>query len=97
MLLDEPSAALDPRHTSELAALLRKLNQEENLTMLMVTHDLNQPLRVGGLSLVLKEGQMRYFGPTASLLATSVLEEAFQHSFLYLDHPSGEGKVIISE
>ncbi|MDR1487899.1 MAG: ABC transporter ATP-binding protein [Deltaproteobacteria bacterium] len=97
MLLDEPAAALDPKHTSELSALLRKLNQEEKLTMLIVTHDLNQPLRAAGLSLVLAAGRMSYFGPTASLLESKVLEDAFQHHFLYLEHPSGQGKVVISE
>jgi iron complex transport system ATP-binding protein len=97
MLLDEPAAALDPKHTAELSALLRRLNQEEELTMLMVTHDLNQPLRALGLSLVLSGGRLRFFGPTSSLLASNVLEQAFQHRFLYLDHPSGQGKVILSE
>lgn len=96
MLLDEPAASLDPRHAAELASLLRRLNTEKGLTMLMVTHDLNHPLRAGGLALVLKSGRRRYFGPVEGLEG-EVLERAFEHGFLYLDHPSGGGRVIISQ
>ncbi|MDR2386899.1 MAG: ABC transporter ATP-binding protein, partial [Deltaproteobacteria bacterium] len=37
MLLDEPAASLDPRHASDLASLLGQLNQETNLTVIMIT------------------------------------------------------------
>ncbi len=40
LLLDEPSAALDSRHQEKLYKLLRKLCDEENMTVLMVEHDI---------------------------------------------------------
>jgi iron complex transport system ATP-binding protein len=97
MLLDEPAASLDPRHASELAALLRELNRGRGLTMLMITHDLNHPLRAGGQALVLKSGRRLYFGPVDGLLDRGILEAAFDHRFTYLDHPSGSGRVVLSE
>ncbi|MDR2366561.1 MAG: ABC transporter ATP-binding protein [Deltaproteobacteria bacterium] len=96
MLLDEPAASLDPRHASELAALLEKLNRGQGLTVVMVTHDLNHPLRAGGLALVLAEGERRYFGPASGLLENGVLEKAFRHGFLYLDHPDGRGRLVVA-
>ena len=39
LLLDEPSAALDSRRQEKLYLLLRKLCDEENMTILMVEHD----------------------------------------------------------
>ena len=96
MLLDEPAASLDPKHASELAALLDKLNKESGLTVIMVTHDLNHPLKTGGLALVLAGGERRYFGPASGLLGGGVLEEAFQHEFLYLDHPYGQGRLVVA-
>lgn len=39
LLLDEPSAALDSRHQEKLYQLLRKLCDEDNMTVLMVEHD----------------------------------------------------------
>ena len=41
MLLDEPTAALDPGYQIEIAALLRRLNAERGVTMAVATHDLN--------------------------------------------------------
>lgn len=97
MLLDEPAASLDPRHAAELARLLDRLNGESGLTMVMVTHDLNHPLRAGGLALVLAGGEREYFGPSEGLLGAGVLERAFQHPFLYLDHPSGRGRLVVAQ
>ncbi|MDR3134460.1 MAG: ABC transporter ATP-binding protein [Deltaproteobacteria bacterium] len=96
MLLDEPAASLDPRHASELGSLLEKLNKETSLTIIMVTHDLNHPLKAGGLALVLANGQRQYFGPASGLLEDLVLEKAFQHEFLYLDHPFGQGRLVVA-
>ena len=41
MLLDEPTASLDPGYQIEIAALLRRLNDERGVTMVVATHDLN--------------------------------------------------------
>ncbi|MDR1657716.1 MAG: ABC transporter ATP-binding protein [Deltaproteobacteria bacterium] len=96
MLLDEPAASLDPRHASELSDLLTRLNCDQCLTMLMITHDLNYPNRVGGSVLMLSSGHRTYFGPAEGLVSGRVLEDAFDHEFIYLDHPSGLGRVILS-
>ena len=41
LLLDEPTASLDLGYQLEVAALLRRLNRERDVTMVMATHDLN--------------------------------------------------------
>jgi hypothetical protein len=53
-------------------------------------------VRTGGLALVLAAGERRYFGPAKGLLEGRVLELAFQHEFLYLDHPQGQGKLVVA-
>ena len=40
LLLDEPVSGLDPRMTVEMYQLIEKLNREEKITIIMVTHDL---------------------------------------------------------
>ncbi|MBR6470716.1 MAG: ABC transporter ATP-binding protein [Victivallales bacterium] len=40
MLLDEPVSGLDPRMTAEMYHLIDKLNHQEKITVIMVTHDL---------------------------------------------------------
>ena len=40
LLLDEPVAGLDPKATQEMYDLVSKLNREENITIIMVSHDI---------------------------------------------------------
>ena len=42
LVLDEPTAGLDPRGKSEILTLVKKLNQTEGVTVLMVSHDMNE-------------------------------------------------------
>jgi zinc transport system ATP-binding protein len=42
LILDEPSTALDPRSAESFFELIRKLNKEKGLTVIMVTHDIGQ-------------------------------------------------------
>lgn len=44
LLLDEPVAGLDPKVTSEMYELIARLNREENITILMVSHDIRAVL-----------------------------------------------------
>lgn len=97
MLLDEPASFLDPRHVAELNRLLKRLNQDEGLTMLTVTHDLNHPAQAGGLALALASGRTKFFGPVERLLSEGVLEDAYQHHFLYLKHPQNGLPVVLAE
>lgn len=41
LLLDEPVAGLDPKVTSEMYALIERLNREDGITVIMVSHDIN--------------------------------------------------------
>ncbi|MDR0553733.1 MAG: ATP-binding cassette domain-containing protein [Treponema sp.] len=45
LVLDEPSAGLDPQAAAELYALLAKLNREMGITIIMVSHDIENALK----------------------------------------------------
>ena len=45
LIMDEPVAALDPKVTEEMYELIRKLNKEDKITIIMVTHDPDAPSR----------------------------------------------------
>ncbi|MDR2141615.1 MAG: ABC transporter ATP-binding protein [Deltaproteobacteria bacterium] len=94
LALDEPTSFLDPRHASELDNLLKDLNLNQKLTIITVTHDLGQPALTGGLALVLRQGTLRYFGEADRLYQDRILEEAFDHPFVYLTHPK-DGRVVV--
>lgn len=60
LLLDEPTAGLDPHITQELYNLLGDLNQQEGVTFLMISHDLTAAMEYA--SHILALGKNPFFG-----------------------------------
>ncbi|MBC7346192.1 MAG: ABC transporter ATP-binding protein [Clostridia bacterium] len=58
LLLDEHTAALDPKTGEKVLDLTIRLVEEHRLTTLMVTHNLHQALRAGNRTLMMDEGQI---------------------------------------
>ncbi|MGD1856384.1 MAG: ABC transporter ATP-binding protein [Leptolyngbyaceae cyanobacterium] len=58
LLLDEHTAALDPKTAQYIMQLTEQLVREHRLTTLMVTHSMRQALAVGNRLLMLHEGQI---------------------------------------
>lgn len=68
LLLDEPTAGLDPKATAELYQLIARLNHQDGITILMISHDLTAALDAA--SHILHIGQTVFFG-TADTYRTS--------------------------
>jgi iron complex transport system ATP-binding protein len=68
MLLDEPTAALDPGYQIEIAGLLRRLNAERGVTVVVATHDLNLAAGLCRHLVLLREGRVLAAGPTGEVL-----------------------------
>ncbi len=58
LLLDEHTAALDPKTAQKITEITRELVDKYNLTALMVTHDLNQALDLGDRTIMMDEGEI---------------------------------------
>ena len=58
LLLDEHTAALDPAAAAQIEALTTRLVSEQRLTTLMVTHNMQQALRVGTRTIMLHQGEI---------------------------------------
>ena len=58
LLLDEHTAALDPAAAAQIEALTAQLATEQHLTTLMVTHNMQQALRVGTRTIMLHQGEV---------------------------------------
>lgn len=74
LLLDEPFSALDPALRSEMLNLLDKVCSERNLTLLMVSHNLDDAVRVAQRTLLVVDGRIYYDGPTQALVEGSAAE-----------------------
>lgn len=58
LLLDEPTSSLDPIATHNVEASLLKLRQNTDLTMIWVSHSIEQARRIGSRVLLLDEGRV---------------------------------------
>ena len=60
LLLDEHTAALDPRTAKKVLSLTEEIVTEERLTALMVTHNMKDALRLGNRLIMMHEGRIIY-------------------------------------
>ena len=58
LLLDEHTAALDPKMADSILALTQKIIEEKKLTVLMVTHSMSQTLNFGNRTLLIHHGKI---------------------------------------
>lgn len=65
LLLDEVTAALDEENTLLLEQLVIDEQQRENLTLLLITHNIQQAKRLTKKILYLEAGRISFWGPTA--------------------------------
>ena len=60
LLLDEHTAALDPRTAKKVLSLTEEIVTEERLTALMVTHNMKDAIRLGNRLVMMHEGRIIY-------------------------------------
>ncbi|MEG1416939.1 MAG: ATP-binding cassette domain-containing protein, partial [Clostridium sp.] len=58
LLLDEHTAALDPKTSEIILTLTEEIIKEKNMTSLMVTHNLNHAIKTGNRLIMLHRGQI---------------------------------------
>ncbi|MBC2185661.1 ABC transporter ATP-binding protein [Listeria sp. FSL L7-0253] len=77
LLLDEPTTFLDMYFQLEILELVKRLNQEENLTIVMILHDLNQALTYSDQLIVMKNGEVVAKGEPGKLLTTELIADTY--------------------
>ena len=60
LLLDEHTAALDPKTAAKVLALSEKIVQENHLTTLMITHNMKDAIKYGNRLIMMYEGRVIY-------------------------------------
>ncbi|QBI19310.1 ATP-binding cassette domain-containing protein [Egibacter rhizosphaerae] len=68
LLLDEPFSALDPLIRAEMQEEAIRLQRELGVTMVFITHDLQEALRLGDRVAVMRDGEVVQIGTAAQLL-----------------------------
>lgn len=85
ILMDEPFSALDPVVRHQLQDLVLKIQRQAKTTILFVTHDMQEALRLGTKIAVLKDGVLQQVGTPQEIInqpATPFVEKFFHgHGF----------------
>jgi iron complex transport system ATP-binding protein len=92
LFLDEPTTYLDIRYQIEILQLIKKLNQDYGITIVMVLHDINQAIYFSDQVIGLKDGKVIVEGSPKEAITT---ESIFKLYGIRLDVTMVEGKKIV--
>jgi iron complex transport system ATP-binding protein len=95
LLLDEPTAHLDPTGRSEVERVITDYHKRENISYILVTHDVSLAVRAAERMVVMKEGRVMWDGSTGDSTLTDILEQAYGCSFSRIIHPKTGDSIII--
>ena len=77
LLLDEPTTFLDICTQYEIMELIKKLNRELGIGVIMALHDLNMAARYSDFIAAVKDGGIKYFGRPGDIIKEDVLLDVF--------------------
>ncbi len=67
LILDEPTAGLDPRGRDEILGQIKKLHAEKNITVILVSHSMEDVARMANRLIVMDKGQISLEGPPSQV------------------------------
>ena len=88
LFLDEPTAYLDIAHQLEILQLLRRLNHEQGVTVVMVLHDLNHAVMFSDYMVAIKDGVKTYAGTPDEVVTPQMLRAIFNVEAAVIRHPA---------
>jgi iron complex transport system ATP-binding protein len=97
LLLDEPTTYLDLQHQMGLLNLVRKLVQEQGLTVVIAIHDLNLAARYADRVALLVAGQLRAVGTVKQVLQADVIADAYSWPVQVIAHPFLDTPLILPD
>lgn len=77
LFLDEPTTYLDIYHQIEILELVEELNREEELTVVMVLHDINQALKYSHNIIIMKNGKIINEGNAKKVITMDMLNKVY--------------------
>lgn len=77
LILDEPTAGQDLKHYTEMMTFLTQINQEQQITIMLITHDMHLMLEYTNRTIVLGDGQVLMDAAPATVLTdTDTIQRA---------------------
>lgn len=92
LFLDEPTTYLDIRYQIEILELVRRLNEEFGITIIMVLHDINQAIYFSHEVIGLKDGHVGFAGSPDEVIDRKSIKELYG---IELDVAQVDGKKFV--
>lgn len=96
ILLDEPTNHLDITHQIETLELIKKLNVEQNRSIVLVLHDLNLAARYADRMIMFKHGSIFAQGTPEQVMREEIIDEVFSVSCKVIPDPVHAKPLCIS-
>ena len=77
LFLDEPTTYLDIRYQLEILELVKRLNKEFGITIVMVLHEINQAIHFSDEIIGLKDGKVLAHGAPEEIITSEILEKLY--------------------
>ena len=87
LLLDEPTAFLDLHHQLDIVRIIKRLNRERGLTVVLVSHDLNLAGQYCDQILMLDRGCLAAMGSPQTVMKPEIIKQVYGCSVLVDRHP----------
>ena len=96
LMLDEPTSHLDIAHQVRIYELLTRLHRRGNLTVVLVSHDLNLAAEYCRKIILLHAGRVAQQGPAAQVIRKEILEEVYGTEVtVQTNHTTGRPHVML--
>ena len=95
LMLDEPTASLDPRHQLHLLSAVHTLVHEENVAALVIVHDLNLAAGCCDRLQLLGQGRVAACGTPAQVLTPDTLRQVYGVEATVLPQPNQPGRPLV--
>jgi iron complex transport system ATP-binding protein len=87
IVLDEPTASLDIAHQLRIMDMMEKMKQEKNITVIMVSHDVNLAAMYADTLMLINQGKQVRVGPPGEVLTYETLESVYGCPLLVDENP----------
>ena len=83
LCLDEPTTYLDLYYQIEFLELVKQLNVEYGITIVMVLHDINQAIRYSDHLIIMKDGDIFAEGTPEDVITTTLMKEVYDVNVVF--------------
>jgi iron complex transport system ATP-binding protein len=90
LFLDEPTTYLDIRYQVQILRMIRQLNEEHGITVVMVLHDMNQAITYSDQIVGLKDGRIIASGRPQEIFSSELVKQLFDINLEMFSHNAGK-------